>query len=153
MFRPCGRELEFLPLVRDPKIQNVVLEAHNELCQKVMKVQMKLIQPISRHYVVLTQEMAESLWSEDDPTLAAPFFRALKYQVDGLGIIGEGCRGICDPYMQELKEALQDLMVNNLYLDRLGIGPGSREDSNDDYFLCADIEDDKMPWNFDDIDS
>lgn len=45
---------------------------------------------------------------------------------------------------------LTDLLMNNLVLDGKWLIPG--EDSVEDYFLCAAIKDEDLPWNLEEID-
>ncbi|KAH7355137.1 hypothetical protein BKA65DRAFT_581836, partial [Rhexocercosporidium sp. MPI-PUGE-AT-0058] len=132
------------PETSDPEIQALILREYNGICQKIMRAQRSSLQ------ILVTQEMANALWSDTEPTLSAQFFRTLKCQVDVYATRFRGVPCARDPYLEELKEALQDLMVNNLRLDHSGFGSG--ENGDDNYFLCANIEDDEMPWDVDEID-
>jgi hypothetical protein len=83
---------------------------------------------------------------QDDPSREDPaFFKAPKEQMQRQQASNS------DFWVFEiLSSAVDKLMVNTLVLDQTGWAAG--EGGYQDYFLCADIFDEDMPWNPDAID-
>ncbi|KAL2070505.1 hypothetical protein VTL71DRAFT_13531 [Oculimacula yallundae] len=129
--------------IKDREIKKLIVREYNKTCDRIMRTQTKLILPISTNLIDIKRDMAEFLRCNVDPTRSPRLFRTLKWQVDSSSMIYEGPASY--QLLRELSDALCQLMVNNLRLDRSGFGLG--KSGEDDYFLCAQINDDEMPWD------
>ncbi|KAK0120714.1 hypothetical protein ONS96_010917 [Cadophora gregata f. sp. sojae] len=134
----------------DDDIHQLIRREHSVICKRIMRTQSRLLLRYQRFPIWISPDMAMVIDLEDNPTRTADFFRAVKCQVDSLSVTTRWAGGHLDPYMKMAKSELDGLMRNNLRLDRTNFGSAS--DHNDDYFLCADIKDDEMPWDSDVID-
>jgi hypothetical protein len=87
--------------------------------------------------------LANSLELDDRPTENRGFYLQLKKMLDMNGYIE-------NPHLNSLQDALRDLLVNNLVLDRTGYAAG--EGDYESYFLCANVEEEEMPWDKGEVD-
>jgi hypothetical protein len=132
------RELPYLE--EDGVLWRLLSEGYAAICKKIpLASQDLLLNLLDPEFRIQNLDLLDQGF---DPEANAAFYQALKLQVGGDGRVREP--------REVLLSSLDNLLKNNLMLDltRCNAGGGQHED----YFLCADVPDEKMPWDTEESD-
>lgn len=125
-------------LESDPELRSMISTAHVDLCRMLLEFNQELFM------VVLSDgniEWKQNLDSVLGPTQNAKLYRHLKHEIED---------GLSPSDYPHLFQALGELFKNNHAFDQTGFGAGQGPYSR--YFLCANIEDEDMPWDSSEVD-
>ncbi|KAE8442587.1 hypothetical protein EG329_003074 [Mollisiaceae sp. DMI_Dod_QoI] len=132
----------------DPSKMMGIVQENSELMRLVMRESHAIyIRTMDTQLVLLRNRdeaaLARGILNDDESeTMDAKFYRAImeRLQDDDPWYVG----------YQELRKPLDALLQNNLMLDHNGSLPGMYP--YEDCFLCANVSDEEMPWNRDEVD-
>lgn len=131
------------PFPDDKDLLRLVYQGYSQVCSKLLKVNQQALRVLTvkdRCFEKVVRDMGEEINSDTNPTTEASYFRRLMDYLKA----AEG-----DAADSHLMKTLEDLLQNNLVLDRSGFGAGQGPFEG---FLCAEISDEEMPWDPSEID-
>ncbi|KAF8853704.1 hypothetical protein BDZ45DRAFT_694016 [Acephala macrosclerotiorum] len=126
-------------LKQEPELLCLISAAHIDLCRTLLEVNQDMF------LLIMDLENCESLLKDEGPddlrrpTRNAAYYRRLKMHVE-LDY---------SEYYPQLYKKLDILFKNNLRFDRSGLGAG---EGPYQYFLCASIKDEDLPWETTELD-
>jgi hypothetical protein len=140
-------------LRRDDAIWKLLHAGHAILERRMLKVNQAIfsLMKVDEYWYMDWNTVRLKVEEGADPDQTCVFYQALRQQLRArpAGIVyrdPENVRGALD----NLLFALDKLLENNLVLDQSGYNAG--EGTYSLSFLCANIADEDMPWNSDEID-
>jgi hypothetical protein len=129
-----GKEAHF-GQIQDVHLKQLVRASYNKICAKVVKFQTKLMEYTGYYGSAANDhisELAEECWDNPLDSVLPKLYR--KFLDRDYGLAGRG-----------LRVALDDLLENKLTFDRSAVAGGDYPFN--EYFLCATVEDEDLPWD------
>ncbi|KAE8448673.1 hypothetical protein EG329_009099 [Mollisiaceae sp. DMI_Dod_QoI] len=127
-------------LKHDPELLSLISASHIDLCRALLELNQEIL-------LMIVEREEEDILSVDNgpnrmrrPTRNAAYYRALETQFE-LKDFSDDC--------PMLWRAFGNLFKNNLIFDRSGLGAG---EGPYQYFLCASIKDEDLPWDPKEVD-
>ncbi|CZR63411.1 uncharacterized protein PAC_13308 [Phialocephala subalpina] len=132
-----------LRLKGDKELWLLLTEGYARMCQLLLKAHQAFVISTVQSYWSPQQPLPKL--RDEGPEESSVFFKALKEQLQG-----QLSRGVDDMHLRSLYVAVDRLMRSNLTLDQTGFQAG--EGPYKWCFLCADISDEEMPWDLNELD-
>lgn len=137
------------PLDEDPELFQLVQAQYVCLCQLLLTTHLDILLVLYDARQLLGYEDRHKISSGLAGLRNREFYKAVFSEIDEN--ITQPVNGLLRAASDRLKDNLSKLLKNNLFLDQ-GNGLGVASFKDEEYLLCAKIEDDDMPWDLEEFD-